>query len=260
MNSLYSSVHILACFLLGQSSQGQAAPVVLADVAHAASAATHTVLDRAPTGYSQLWAVFSRRPCMAKVNRGPLSSATLADVSTVVVTVLAPDKPLSPDEVQSLKKFVESGGTLLLVNGDLAPPAMGTWNKLAGEFGIQSHGGVTRLTAPQGPSTHISRYSGAGLARWLRGLEDAQLYCQTSSAGPKGGEVLVSYDGTAFAAVQPAGRGRVYVFGGDMLSNAYTSAKAAAAPSETPAANVRLLDALIDELLAPAHKPETAKP
>ena len=107
----------------------------MADVAHAASAATHTVLDREPEGYSQLWAALSHRDCTTRVNREPFSSATLSGVSVLTITVISPDKPLTIDEVQTLKTFVASGGTVLLVNGDLAPSAVKRWKSLAGEFG-----------------------------------------------------------------------------------------------------------------------------
>jgi hypothetical protein len=255
------SLLLLQVCIVTQTPQGRATSIVLADVGHTTSTATHTVLDREAAGYSQLWSAFSKRSCILRINREPFSAAMLTGISVLVATAIAADKPLAAGEVQTLRRFVESGGTLLLVNGDLEPSAVGMWKKLAGEFAVQSHGEVLRWITPQGPSTHISRYSGAGLARWLRGLEDAQLYCQGSTAGPTGGEVLISYDGSALAAMQPVGKGKVYVFGGDLLSNAYTAGKPQTAEhGELPAANARLLDGLIDELLESAREPQRAKP
>jgi hypothetical protein len=239
--------------------------VVLADVAHAASAEQRTVLDRGPTGFSRLADALKRHGAALRVGREPLAPAVPAGVDVVLVTAPSPDGPFSKDELAALEEFVRRGRVLLLTTNDLSREGLDAWVPLARRFGIQSHGSVLNLVGSgQKGRAHVSRYSGAGLVRWLPEVEDAWLYYRGTSAGPVDGEVLLHYNGNALAARRRIGRGWVYAFGGgDLIGNAFapppeddagTDAGADAnAPAEPRPVNDRLIDAVAAELVQLAN-------
>lgn len=251
--------HLVACALLHAAESTDAAGVVVADVAHAASHDKMTVLDRSPTGFSELWAALARRASRTGINREALRPETLADVDLLLITTVAPDKPLSSDEIQAVKHFVSSGGVLLVTTNDLSREGVDAWIKLAEQFGIQSHGSVTRITGGDRVGrAHVSRYSGAGLVRWLPDVYDAWLYYAGTNAGPVGGEVLIRSDLNALAARRQIGKGWVYAFGGgDIIGNAFVSSAKPDVPdqSERPVANSRLIDGLAEEILSAESEP-----
>ena len=225
-------------------------PIVMADIAHAASPTERTVLDHGETGFSRLWAAFSSRPCQTRLNSGPVTRTALADVNVLLLTSLAPAKLMMADEVRIVRGFLDSGGMMLLTNNDMSREAIDVWVNLAREFGIQSHGSVLRITPQTGQrGWHVSRYSGAGLARWLPETTDAPLCFQGTVASPVDGSVLVSYDGSALAARQPLGKGEIYAFGGDMLGNAFALGQGAPDRREMMPANALLIDAVAAEIL-----------
>jgi hypothetical protein len=125
-------------------------PIVMADIAHAASPTERTVLDHGETGFSRLWAAFSSRPCQTRLNSGPITRTGLADVHVLLLTSLAPAKLMVADEVRIVRGFLNSGGAMLLTNNDMSREAIDAWVKLAREFGIQSHGSVLRITPQTG--------------------------------------------------------------------------------------------------------------
>jgi hypothetical protein len=230
--------------------------VVVADVAHAASSDRSTVLDEGPTGFSRLSSALQRRGAAVRVNREKLGPETLAEVDVALITTVAPDKPFSNEEQRALKEFVEAGGVLLLTTNDLSQEGLDAWIGLAARFGIQSHGSVLRIVGGGSrPGSHVSRYSGAGLVRWLPTVDDAPLYFQGTSAGPAGGDVLIRYNANSLAARRRMGKGWVYAFGGgDMIGNAFVAIDETNKQQESGPAvvNDRLIDALADELLAVA--------
>jgi len=245
---------LLVSLALGGAAKGPASqPVALADVAHAASGEERTVLDTGLKGFSRLYSALDRAGFTTRVQRLPLSPAALAGVDLLVITAVAPSKPLTDDEIRAVKQYVESGGLLLLANNDLTPEGINTWVDLAGRFGIQSHGSVLRLLPDKkGRVAHLSRYSGAGLARWLPDLDDAWLCFHGTSASPVGGSVLVGLDGASLAASRPIGRGKIYAFGGgDMIGNAFAQPPSGEErPAGAPVVNAQLIQALAKELLS----------
>ena len=247
--------------MAGQSRGSEPVPLVMADLAHAASPDERTVLDRGPKGFSRLWKAFAHSACKIQVNRDRFSPAALSTVDILLITTIAPGKPLTAEERSALKAKINAGTTLLLTNNDLSREGIAAWAELAEQFGIQTHGSVTRITGESADRRwHVSRYSGGVLTRWLGKLEDGPLYFHGTAAAPIDGTVLVSYDGVSLAARKQLGRGSVYVFGsGDMIGNAL----AAPEPPENydrqqqSLLNSRLIEALVQELLAGVHKPAT---
>jgi len=235
----------------GQPENGHAK--IVADVAHAASPDKRTVLDHSPMGFSCLSDAFARRNSNVSINRETLRPETLVETDVLLIAAVTADKPFSAEELRAVMGFVRSGGVLLLTTNDLSREGLDAWVGLAKRFGIQSHGSAIRIvgTTPDGRS-HISRYSGAGLVRWLPGIEDAWLYFHGTNAGPAGGEVLIRYNSNAFAARRRIGEGWVYAFGsGDMIGNAFTvSSESDEQDSPKPVVvNDRLIESLVEELL-----------
>lgn len=248
--TLLGGLVVLLVAITGRSSPA-AGPVVLADVAHAASPEERTVLDETPAGFSRFWKALASRAGEVRIGRGPLTPEGLDVADVLVVTTLAPDKPFSAGEIEAVRQFVTRGGVLLLATSDLSREGLDAWVGLAARFGIQSHGSVLRLSTPgQAGRAHVSRYSGAGLVRWLPGVEDAWLYYDGTSAAPRGGEVLLHYNGNTLASRRQIGTGWVYALGGgDLISNAFAGEEEPG--SGLPIANTKLTDALAAEIVEP---------
>ena len=251
--------HLGACSRLYSAESTNAAGVVVADVAHAASPDKMTVLDRSPTGFSELWAALARRASRVGINREAFRPETLAGVEVLLITTVAPNKPLSSEEIQAVKQFVSSGGVLLVTTNDLSREGLDAWIELGQQFGFQSHGSLIRITGGDRVGhAHVSRYSGSGLVRWLPDVYNAWLYYAGTNAGPVGGEVLIRSDLNALAARRQIGKGWVYAFGGgDIIGNAFVSSAKPDVPdqSERPVANSRLIDGLAEEILSAESEP-----